>query len=94
MQLFSTAKCMRSRRSGPQVSLTGSWNWDKTAKPLEYSFPLFQLRLQWFALNALNFLKTSHHISRAIKNLLFKSTAHGINLRKSNRSVQVKTTYE
>lgn len=35
--------------------------------PAEYSFLLFQLRLQWFALNALNFLKTLHHISRAIK---------------------------
>jgi len=79
---------------GPQVSLTGSWNWDKTALPLEYSFPLSQLRLQWFALNALNFLKTSHYISRAIKNLLFNSTAHGTSLRKSNRFVQINTTYE
>ena len=35
--------------------------------PAEYPFPSFQLRLQWFALNALNFLKTSHHINRARK---------------------------
>lgn len=35
--------------------------------PAEYPFPSFQLRLQWFALNALNFLKTSHHVNRARK---------------------------
>lgn len=83
MQLFSTAKCMRSGRRGPQVSLIGSWNWDKATVPLEYSFLPFQLRLQWFALNALNLFKTSHHISRAIQNLLFKSAAHAMNVRKS-----------
>lgn len=86
-RLFSTAKCMRSRRRGPRVSLTGSWDWDRAAMPLEYSFPFSQLRLQWFARNALNLLKTSHHISRAIQNLLFKSAADRINLRKSKTQI-------
>lgn len=34
--------------------------------PAKTFFPLAQLRLQWFALNALNFLNTLHPISRTI----------------------------